>query len=106
VESWEWIGQGIEVFYAHMILAPDANTVYHLDGAVVKFESDCEIASIFQTGNKHKGCEYEKYFRLDGEISFENAIELIRAFFPVEELIDEYFEYLDMWPSIFEESIH
>lgn len=102
VESWEWIGEGIEVIYAHMILTPDASRVIHLDGAVIAFESDCEVTSIFQTGNKRKGCKYEKYFRLDGEIKIENAFQLIRSFFPVEELVDEYFEYSHQWPFILE----
>lgn len=104
VESWEWIGEGVEVLYTHMILTHDVSSAIHLDGAIVTFESDCEIASIFQTGNKRKGCRYEKYFRLDGEIKIENALQIIRAFFSVEELVDEYFEYSNGWPPILEGS--
>ena len=105
VESWEWIGEGVEIDYAHMIATPDCDSVVHLDGAIVSFESECKISTIFATGEKHKGHKYEKYFRLDGRLTFLQAIELIRAFFQIKELVDEYFEHQPNWPSVIEGSI-
>jgi len=97
LESWEWIGEGVEVDYAHMILTSEGQRAIHLDGALVTFASAADIASIFGSGEKRKGVTYEKFFRVDGNTQLETAIGLIRHFFPVEELVDEYFEHVPSW---------
>jgi hypothetical protein len=92
LEAWQWIGEGIEVNYAHMILNGDASQVLHIDGALVYFSCESDARSLFLTGVKNKGESYEKYFRVDGELSLDDAVLLIRAYFPIEEMVNEYFE--------------
>jgi hypothetical protein len=99
LESWEWIGEGAEVDYAHMILTPDGQRAIHVDGALVTFTSEADIAWVFDTGEKRKGVTYKKFFRVDGDTQIETAIGLIRHFFPVDELVDEYFEHVRRWPG-------
>ncbi|MBK8271300.1 MAG: hypothetical protein IPK83_24460 [Planctomycetes bacterium] len=99
VEAWQWIGDGIEVDYVHMILNPNTMIVNHLDGALIHYNSELEIATMFNTADKQKGCMYEKYFRLDGHIPMDSAIEMVRAFFPIQELVDEYFQHDPCWPA-------
>lgn len=43
-------------------------------------------------GQKNNGFYYQKYFRLDANISIDFAIEIIRNYFPIEGLTNEYFE--------------
>ena len=99
LEAWEWIGEGIEIDYAHMIMPVDASHVSHLDCAVIEFDSKTTISNIFSTGDKMKGNSYQKLFRLDGKLSLEKSISLIRRFFPIEELVDEYFCREEQWPT-------
>lgn len=65
LEAWQWIGHGIEVNYVHAIMTSDATEVSHLDGAIVSFSSEEDARTLFWTGEKTKGVNYEKYFRVD-----------------------------------------
>jgi hypothetical protein len=91
LEAWEWIGAGMDVNYAHAILTDDASQVLHLDGALVHFSCESDAQNLFWTGVKNKGVSYEKYFRVDATLSVDDAVLLIREFFPIEEMVDEYF---------------
>jgi hypothetical protein len=99
LEAWEWIGAGVEVNYAHMILTQDGAFARHIDGANIKFSAESDIQAIFASAEKRKGVVYAKYFRLDGEIVVRDAIELVQHFFQVKELVGEYFECLPSWPE-------
>jgi len=98
-ESWSWLDEGIEVDYTHMIMSNDAATVSHLDGAIIEYDSEATLSSIFAVGRKCKGIRKEKYFRLDGQIPVGDAILLIRSYFPSEAPVGEYFKYTDGWPD-------
>ena len=76
-----------------MIMDSEGKHVSHLDGALVDFEDQAAIQSIFDEGEKRKGVRYTKYFRVDGSFDIQLAVGIIREFFPIEELVDEYFEY-------------
>jgi len=94
LEAWEWIGSGMEVYYAHVILTDDASEVVHIDGALVHFSCESDARNLFLTGVKNKGISYEKYFRVDAALSVDDAVLLVKAFFPIEEMVDEYFKYV------------
>ncbi len=98
-EAWEWVGTGVEVSYAHMILTQDASIARHIDGAGIEFSADSDIQTIFTSAKKRKGVGYTKYFRLDGEVAMRDAIELVQRFFQVKELVGEYFECQPTWPA-------
>jgi len=51
----------------------------------------CAKATLFQIGKKIKGHPYQKHFRLDGRFEEPVAFEISKAFFPIEELTEEYF---------------
>lgn len=99
LEAWEWVGEGVEVNYAHMIFAQDASIARHIDGANIEFSAESDILAIFASAEKRKGVAYTKYFRLDGKIAMREAIELVQQFFQVKELAGEYFECLPTWPE-------
>jgi len=74
-----------------MILEGDGGIVTHLDGARITFDSEHAASLIFERSEKRKGINYYKFFRLDGKIDLEKAIELIGAFFPCDGMLNEYF---------------
>ena len=98
LEVWQWIGAGVEVDYGHAILSDDSARVVHLDGALVSFSCEEDARTLFWKGVKRKGVSYEKYFRVDAELGVQDAVALLRAFFPIEELVGEYFEHTGEWP--------
>src|SRR5262249_34906041 len=53
VESWQCVGDGIEVFYVHMLISQQAVT--HIDGATVTFPTSEAAAQLFNRGRKLKG---------------------------------------------------
>jgi hypothetical protein len=99
VEAWEWIGKGVEVNYAHMILTLDGRIAVHVDGANIVFADETDVQAIFAAGEKGKGVAYDKYFRLDGKLAIDDAIQLVQEFFQVKELVGEYFECRPGWPK-------
>jgi hypothetical protein len=99
-EAWQWIGNGIEVDYAHAVLSGDASEVFHLDNALVIFSTEEDIHSLIYSDSSRKSVSYEKYFRVDAEIPLETSIELMRTFFPIEELVDEYFIHGKGWNDV------
>jgi hypothetical protein len=98
LEAWQWVGEGIEVDYAHMIMSNDTSTVFHLDGAVIEYDLESTITQIFDSG-KRMGISKTKYFRIDGTIPRVQALYLVRGYLPAEELVDEYFEFSEEWPQ-------
>ena len=90
LEAWQ-IGDFAEAHYIHMIFDPNKRSVGHLDGAVISFASPDEARVLSENATKVKGQAYKKIFRLDGEFSLESASSLIRLYFPIEELTEEYF---------------
>lgn len=91
LQFWQMLDKDNQVFYVHSILNFYTKTVEHLDGAIILF-TDEQRNLLFEKGKKIKGYYYQKYFRLDANIAIDLAIEIIRKFFPIEELANEYFE--------------
>jgi hypothetical protein len=87
------------VHYAHAILDEDATNTTHLDAAIIKFAREDEAAELLRSGIKTKGICRRKYFRCDAKVRIAAAIQLLNAFFPVDELVQEYFEVTEGWPG-------
>ncbi|MBW3538823.1 MAG: hypothetical protein KY476_00995 [Planctomycetes bacterium] len=99
LKAWEWVGEGVEINYAHMILTQDGGSARHLDGANIEYSAEADVREIFARREKRKGVAYSKYFRLDGDIAVGDAIEIVRHFFLVKELVCEYFDCIPSWPE-------
>lgn len=89
VEAWEPLGTDGEAFYVHGVFGTDSHGFTHLDGAVIWFAAE-DLNRLVNDGKKLKGLEYQKQFRLDGDLSADVAFEIIRRFVPISELVDEY----------------
>ncbi len=91
IQVWEDVRGSSEVFYSHAILSLDSLSVQHLDGATIHF-TEQQKTELFNKGHKLKGRSYRKHFRLDGHFPLSTAIELMQAYFPIEELTMEALE--------------
>ncbi|MBZ4219871.1 MAG: hypothetical protein LAC69_06790 [Chlorobium sp.] len=91
LEVWQGVKEEHEVYYAHGILNGDGKTFTHFDCAVIDYSiTDKEI--LFEKNQKIKGGGYKKLFRIDGNIDKHYMFELANRFFPLDNLIDEYFK--------------
>lgn len=90
LEAWQDVGQSTEVFYVHARMLEGAETFEHLDGATMHFDP-ADKAFLFEKGRKLKGYGYQKHFRLDGVLPIHSAIKVVKSYFPIEELADEFF---------------
>jgi hypothetical protein len=91
IQVWEDVRGSTEVFYAHSIVSVSSMTVRHLDGATIHF-SDDQKDELFNKGRKLKGQSYKKHFRIDGSFDLSLGIDLMKAYFPIEELTTEALE--------------
>lgn len=91
IEAWQGFEGNNFAYYSHGILNEELNAFEHFDGAIIGFDI-VDLDRLFRENRKLKGNSYEKLFRLDGEISFEHIFELSNRFFPLDNLVDEYFE--------------
>lgn len=98
IEIWQSIQNVRDVYYGHAIASADGATVKHLDCATQRFSED-DKRLLFSKARKRKGESYTKHFRVDGELPLRTALNLMRAYFPVEELTDEAFE-VTSWPEL------
>lgn len=95
LQVWQYCPDQTEVFYLHAESPDFNNHITHLDGAIIHFTPD-EIKQLFRSGNKIKSHQYEKQFRIDGNISFQDMLKIVSAYLPVTELVDEAFEIVDL----------
>lgn len=94
IEAWQTSESMSETFYLHGFIDTESNFFTHFDGATMTHE-DAEKKRIFEQGRKEKGICYQKWFRLDGNISQMDAVALARAFLPLEDLLVEYTQHID-----------
>lgn len=92
IEIWEDVLNTDEIFYCHAILNYKTEVVYHLDGSQI-YMTEENKKTMFNSAKKIKGDFKEKHFSVDGKFSTDTAIDLMRAYFPIKELVDEAFEY-------------
>lgn len=91
IQCWQGVENERSVFYTHGIMDKGRQLFTHFDGAMISFDIS-EKERLFRENTKIKTGNYKKMFRLDGEISIQDVYELSYQFFPLDELVDEYFE--------------
>jgi hypothetical protein len=89
LEAWEIMNVDAETFYIHGLFSIEKRCFIHLDGATM-FHDDSGKQFLFQQGNKVKGYNYRKHFRLDGVLDINTVKDLVTAFLPLEDLTTEY----------------
>jgi len=90
LQMWQGVENVDEVFYAHGILDRDKGKFRHFDCAIISFSiRDKEL--LFDNNSKVKGCQYQKLYRIDGELDPGDIYEIANRFFPLDRLIDEFF---------------
>jgi len=89
LEAWQVPNIEAETFYLHAVFVVNKGCFVHLDGATMYHDVNSK-RRLFQRGDKAKGNNKMKYFRLDGEITTDDVCMLGTAFFPLENLATEY----------------
>ncbi len=91
LKVWQGVKEEHEVFYAHGILNDDGNIFFHFDCAVIDYSiTDKEI--LFNNNTEIKRGGYKKLFRIDGNVDKHHIFDLANRFFPLDDLVDEYFK--------------
>jgi len=91
IEVWQGIRENQHVHYLHGMMGQNQEYFTHFDGALIFFSIE-EKEKLFAEDIKLKAGEYNKMFRLDGEIPKIDVFNLANAYMPLDRLIDEYFE--------------
>lgn len=93
-EAWQFLDVDGETFYMHGQIDGSRGIFLHLDGAIM-YHAPEEKEQVIAHGRKIKGQRYEKHFRLDGEISMSNAVEIMRLYLPLVDLTEEFLETIE-----------
>ena len=89
--SWQAIGNEGTLFFVHGILNERFNAFTHIDFAYHHTSLD-EIQKLLQHGKDKPVLTFkEKILRLDGQINIDIGFELMTIFFPIDNLVDEYY---------------
>lgn len=89
IEIWQSIGETTEMFYIHGYFYPSQKIFDHLDGAIITMDFDT-INKVFSSGKKIKVGDKNKHFRIDTEIDYNTAFDLIKCYMPIKELVNEF----------------
>jgi len=89
--SWQAVGNEGPLFFVHGIFDKTLVNFNHIDFSY-HHTSLNEIQKLLSSGKDRPvlTCK-EKILRLDGEIRIETGFELMRIFFPIDSLVDEYY---------------
>ena len=91
LNSWQAVGSERTLFFVHGIFDESHKNFIHLDFAYHHTSID-EIQKLLLSGkDKPVLTKKEKILRLDGEIDTDIGFELMRIFFPIDNLVDEYY---------------
>lgn len=88
-EGWQLFDIDGETFYIHGEIDISKEIFTHLDGATM-FHPIEDKSKLISHGSKIKGSHYVKHFRLDGAISMDYAIDIMRIYLPLEDLTEEF----------------
>lgn len=94
-QAWQFLDVSDETFYIHAMIDKGRSFVSHIDAATMNL-TQSERDEIAMHGNKIKGLQYTKHFRLDGRISIAAAENLMNLYFPVQPLTREFLKAIDM----------
>jgi hypothetical protein len=93
LQAWQYTPGKSKVYYLHALSDDFQSYISHLDGAMINFSQE-ELDVFIGGADKVKGSNYEKLFRLDGEIEIKHMHGLAKSFFATEELYNEAFEVI------------
>ena len=91
IQLWQILGDGSNILYAHGLIDQDSLMFNHFDLAVHHVNPQ-EIPAFIHEKARLKLINKDKYLRLDGGIRREHVFDMIRLFFPLDYLVDEYTE--------------
>jgi hypothetical protein len=91
IEIWQGVEGTNEVFYGHGIIKKETTSFSHFDCAIINYDLK-DREELFRENKKIKGDKYQKQYRIDGEINQSEIFEIANKFFPLDKLIDEFFE--------------
>jgi len=96
IEIWQGIEDTEQVFYAHGILTAQRDKFNHFDCALIDYNI-ADKERLFNESKKIKGKTKNKLYRIDGnpegeDIEPAHIYEIANRFFPLDGLVDEYFE--------------
>lgn len=94
LDAWQAVIDDGRLYYCHGIMHENRNSFHHLDFAY-HHTTKYKIEQLFDgRTNRPELSDKSKIFRIDdneGRISFDFAFSLMTEFFPLDELIDEYY---------------
>lgn len=91
IQIWQGVKGDCEVSYMHGLMNRESRQYEHFDFAVIDMDISDQV-KLFSYNEKIKGNHRKKIFRIDGNIKEAHVFELSNLFFPLDHLIDEYFE--------------
>lgn len=91
IQIWQGIENDPIVYYAHGIIDKTNKYFTHFDCSEIIFSKE-DKNTLFKKNQSLKGGEYKKILKIDGKIDTEIVYKIARLYFPLDELIDEYFE--------------
>ena len=91
IQLWQIIGEGDEILFAHGLIDRKTFKFNHFDLAT-HYVHPMVIPRLIYDKQRIDLINKEKWLRLDGEIEEENVFELIKMFFPIDYLVDEFKE--------------
>lgn len=91
LQLWQIIGQGEEVLYAHGLVDKDSLNFKHFDLAT-HYIDPVLIPKLIYDKKRIKISKKMKWLRVDGNIDYETVFDLIKMYFPLDHLVDEFTE--------------
>ncbi|RIH64990.1 hypothetical protein D1164_10380 [Mariniphaga sediminis] len=91
IQLWQIIGQGEEILYAHLLLDKESKNINHFDLAT-HFVHPFDIPKLIYDKKRIELIAKTKWLRIDNGISDNQAFDLIKLFFPIDYLVDEFNE--------------
>ena len=92
IQLWQIIGEGSEVLFAHGLIDRKTKSFKHFDLAS-HFIDPMIIPKFLSKKQRMELKEKKKWIRVDGEINEYQVFEMIKMFFPLDYLVDEFREY-------------
>jgi hypothetical protein len=90
--SWQAIGEEENLFFVHGIINDKCTFFVHIDFAYHQCSIE-EIQKLLSNGKEKPILMLKKkVFRMDGQIEIDVGFELMRFFFPIDRLVDEYYK--------------
>jgi|GEM_PF-2295273 len=91
IQLWQIIGEGNEILFAHGLIDRETFKFNHFDLAT-HHVNPMMIPELIYNKRRIDLINKEKWLRIDGDIKQEDVFELIKIFFPIDYLVDEFIE--------------